>query len=159
MVNNRLELVQRLLRRHNLFVRSRITRVTSSTNQNYPPHRKIGHSSSIKEEDKLLLSMWSTGDVGAIDLRKFWMALKEQNWLLVVLSLASWDVRIILLTCLPWCRCLTSVTWFCFSLLRSAVLLAVTSTRGESGKKNPLSKKKYTGGRNYIYEPFIHYSA
>jgi hypothetical protein len=46
-VNNRLELVQRLLRRHDMFVRSQIVRVTSSTNWNYPPHRKIGHSSSI----------------------------------------------------------------------------------------------------------------
>jgi hypothetical protein len=47
-VNNRLELVQRLLRRHDLFIRSRITRVTSFTNRNYPPHWKIEHSSSIK---------------------------------------------------------------------------------------------------------------
>jgi hypothetical protein len=46
-VNNHLELVQRLLRCHDLFIHSQIARVTSSTNRNYPPHRKIGHSSSI----------------------------------------------------------------------------------------------------------------
>jgi hypothetical protein len=48
-INNRLELVQRLLRRHDLFVRSQIARVTSSTNQNYPPHRKIEQSNSITQ--------------------------------------------------------------------------------------------------------------
>jgi hypothetical protein len=51
-----LELVQRLLRRHDLFVHSRIARVTSSTNRNYPPHRKIGHSSSITLFEKLSAS-------------------------------------------------------------------------------------------------------